>query len=224
MDWLPPSLAVATATLTMACSPTLLRRIPEPQLDPGEYKDPYGSLVRPRFIATVGLAALVSALIVVQTTPFYYWPVWLPLAGLGALLAGVDACQMYLPLRLTQLLAVLMGIGAIVAAWLTTNPWLLVAVASGFVGLGAMFWLLWRWNHSLGFGDVRLAGLIGAAAALHRVEAVVWSALVGSLIGLGWGFVVRVRQGPGTAFPYGPGLWAGPFVALALSSWWLSTG
>ena len=95
------------------------------------------------------------------------------------------------------------------------SHWFGLLVAAVAVG-GGLFHLLWRWTGAFGYGDVRLAATIGAVTALDSVELVTTSLLLGTLVGAVWGVVHRLAGGRG-AFPYGPGLLAGPFLALALT-------
>ena len=85
-----------------------------------------------------------------------------------------------------------------------------------------VFWGLWRVGGRFGYGDVRLATILAADAAL--VSATTWSSwlVAGTTTGALWaGITLTVRRRRpnvlGTAFAYGPSLAIGAWVALALS-------
>ena len=70
----------------------------------------------------------------------------------------------------------------------------------------------------LGFGDVKLAGLLGLALAWLS-----WSALaVGLVLGFAYGaaygavLIARRRADLGTRIPFGPAMLAGAFTAILL--------
>ena len=107
--------------------------------------------------------------------------------------------------------------------WLdpAVNHWVGGRAAIGAVAVGGFFYVLWRLTGGIGFGDVRLMVTVGAVTAAASASVAFNAVLLGSIVGAVWG-IVRLRiKGPGP-FPYGPALWSGPFLALALdavSSW-----
>ena len=203
--------AVTLALLLGAASgwltPVLLRWCPTPD----GAGAPFAALATIRFRWLVAATAVAAGLVVFTTVPVPYWAAWAPLVGLGALLAWVDAATGYLPLRLTWLGTGASMAGAGVAAvWQQTWSPLLTAAGSGLLAAG-FFWLLWRASGGqLGFGDVRLAGFIGAAVGAAGLVPAWQALLLGALAGAGWGLVVRWRRGADGAFPYGPALLLGP--------------
>ena len=68
-----------------------------------------------------------------------------------------------------------------------------------------------------GFGDVRFAPLIGAAAAAHSLSLLLWALVLGSLVGAVQGLVrlARRRRAP---FPYAPAMLTGAYLALVASA------
>ncbi len=212
MDWvlaLPTLFAAVVALVT----PAVLRRLPAPVDAPRS--DPY------RPLATTGVAAAVFALsaaagtLVVATVPGQA-PIWLGLVGPGVLAAVVDARTGFLPTRLIQACWLATAAGLVVAAGrLGTDG--LVRGCLGALASGALFWLFWRLGGGFGFGDVRLAPVIGAAAAAVSWALLAGALILGGLLGVAWGLVWRAT-GRGRAFPYGPALVAGPFLALAASA------
>ena len=84
----------------------------------------------------------------------------------------------------------------------------------------AFFWVVWRFSNGLGFGDVRLAGLLGVVAGTQGPGFVVWTFVLGTFTGAVWGLVLRWRRKADGPFPYGPALLIGPLLALVIS--WLA--
>jgi leader peptidase (prepilin peptidase)/N-methyltransferase len=82
--------------------------------------------------------------------------------------------------------------------------------------------LIWRVSHGFGFGDVRLAGLIGIVAGSRGGAFALAAFFLGTLVGAAWALVQRRRKGIDEPFAYGPALLLGPLVALLVS--WLMPG
>lgn len=213
-------LAVALAGAVALLTPTLLRWLPVPPDE--EDVAPFSELDSPRFRWTVFAAATVAGCLALGLTAPAWWAVWAPFTSLGALLALIDLHTTFLPTRLVYLTLGLALAGATLVAWLTGdwNPLLWAAV--GGAGAAALFWLLWRFSGDrMGFGDVRLAGLIGVVAGAGGLTLVVWSFLLGSVAGAIWGIAARIRRGGDGEFPYGPPLMLGPLLAL-VAQWALN--
>lgn len=214
-------LAVALAGVLTAATPALLRWCPLPEdatdLD-GLALAPFVELVSNRFRGEVfGVSAVAGTTMFLLTDP-RDWAAWAPLATLGTLLGVVDRHTSYLPLRLNYLALGLAVVGAGVAAWLR-GSWQVLAWAglTGVVATG-LFWLIWRLSGDrFGFGDVRLAGLIGVVTGTRSPTLTIWAFLIGSAVGAVWGGVQWARRGRDSAFAYGPAMLLGPPLALALS-------
>lgn len=212
-----PAAAVASAlvvglVLAVACGP-ILRRWPEPATQ--EPKTPYAALATRGFAAAVGAAASAAVLIVVTTTPPHLWAAWASLAVVNVMACAIDARTTWLPARLSQVGWAVAALGAIIAG-LSTASWLPVAAAAaGALVVGGFFHLLWRITAALGYGDVRLAATIGAVTALTSPLLVGAALLAGTLLSALVGIALHLAGRRG-GFPYGPGLLAGPFVALLL--------
>ncbi len=209
-----PLTAVLLAGLLAALTPALLRWLPVPQ-DEEEPPPPFSELDGTGFRWAVFLAGGLATGLALGLTPAALWPVWAPLA---TLLGLIDLRTTFLPLRLNYLTIGLAVAGAGAAAWLqgTWQPLVWAGVA-GAVAAG-VFWLLWRFtNGGLGFGDVRLAGLIGVVAGANSPALALWSFLLGSAVGAAWGGLLWWWRGHDGSFPYGPALLLGPYLALLLS-------
>ncbi|MEU8223972.1 A24 family peptidase [Kribbella sp. NPDC048915] len=157
--------AVGCGAVAAVLGPWLMRRIPEPELDEGETKVPYASLASPR--ATLwcgGLAAVAGGLIGWLLGLDAALPAWLVLVVAGAILGYIDARTRFLPSVIIWPTYVLVGLGLLIAA-AATGEWesLRRAAIAGAIGF-AVFYVLWfTFPRGVGFGDVRLSGLLGLA-------------------------------------------------------------
>ncbi len=209
-----PTLAAAGLALA---TPRLLRALPPPADEPDA--DPYRPLAtRGTALAVFVVVGLAGALVTVAAPAHAIG--WLGLTGPGLLAAVVDARTGFLPARLAHASGLLTAAGLLVATgWLGVE--MLVRAGLGALAAGALFWVFWRFGGGFGFGDVRLAPVIGAATAAVGWPMLLAALFLGGLLGVIWGVVWRAL-GKGRSFPYGPALVAGPYVALlasVLSSW-----
>lgn len=216
VPWPAPAVAFICAVVTALLTPAVLRALPEP--DPSDPdvagKTPYAALATPAVSAEVGVASLAAGLLA-TSTPWPHWVAWASLTMVGVLACAIDAHTTWLPLPLARAGWLVAGLGAVVVAVADASWVPLAAAAAGAAALGVLFHLLWRFTGAFGYGDVRLAATIGAVTALDSATLVGWSLLLGTAAGAVTGIAHRLlgRTGP---FPYGPGLLAGPFLALAL--------
>ncbi|MCB0910904.1 MAG: prepilin peptidase [Propionibacteriaceae bacterium] len=208
-------LAIALASGVALLTPVLLRWLPVPADE--EDVAPFSELDSPRFRwAVFGTAAVAGCLALGLTEPAF-WAAWAPYASLGALLALIDLRTTFLPTRLVYLVLGLAFAGAVLAAWLVGDWGPLLWAAIGGLAAAALFWVVWRVSGDrLGYGDIRLAGLIGVVAGSGGGIPVVWSFLLGSVAGAIWGIASSLRRGADGPFPYGPPLMLGPLLALML--------
>ncbi|MFG1819902.1 prepilin peptidase [Kribbella sp. NPDC049174] len=145
--------------------PWLMRRIPEPTLEEGEVKIPYADLAGRRAAYWCGLLAAVSGGLlgwVLGTTAVLV--AWLLLAVAGAVLGYIDARTRYLPSAIIWPSYLVIGL-ALLGAAVVSGEWgsLRRAVLAGVIGF-AVFYVLWFvFPRGVGFGDVRLSGLLGLA-------------------------------------------------------------
>ncbi|HHU39485.1 MAG TPA: prepilin peptidase [Propionibacterium sp.] len=215
MLWPAPAVALVGALLTAAATPWVLRTLPEPDDAEAEDKPPYASLATGRFVAVVALASLGASLLATLALPWQHWLAWASLSTVGVLACSIDARTTWLPLPLARVGWVVAGAGALLVA-ASSGSWTpLLASALGAVALGGLFHLLWRFTGAFGYGDVRLAATIGAVTALDSSSLVGWSLVLGTAAGALVGIVHRLAGRRG-GFPYGPGLLAGPLLAVAV--------
>lgn len=209
MPWPSLLIAVVAAVATTAATPWVLRRLPRPPDAPD-----YPALVTPRLLMVVGALTLVATGAVTCLVPAAHWLAWASLAVVNVWAVVIDARTTWLPAALSHLGWGVAAAGAVVAALVTGGPAPLVAAGLGAALVGGFFHGVWAWTRQVGYGDVRLAATIGAVAALEGPTLAAAAVMAGTCVGAAWGLAHRAgrRAGP---FPYGPGLWSGPFLALA---------
>lgn len=214
----PPLAAAVTAALLAVCcvalTPLLLSWLPAPQEAPQVRFD---KLATRRFrLLALGITASLGWLCLTLIDASL-WPVWLPLIGLGTLLGLIDAQTTFLPFRLSYLTLTLVSLGTLASAWLRSDPWSLVWAAAGSAAAAGLFWLLWRFSgEKFGFGDVRLAAVLGVVGGATSPQVLYWMFLLGTLIGAIWAIVVRLQGRH--QFAYGPALLLGGPAALLLNA------
>ena len=236
-----PALAAALAAVLCALGgllvPALIARIPEPELtpqpepepgvddeeqaEPEAPKEPYAAIAARRHLrlGSALVAALVGGLLGAATG--LDWPlVWLvPLVPVGVALAVVDWHTRLLPRRVV-LPATAAALLLVVAVGLATGERDdLVRALLGLVAVRSFFWVLWYLRSAgMGFGDVRLAAIVGLVLGWVGWGALaigVWVGFVSfALPGLAVAVVRRDRSLMRKPFPYGPFMLAGAVVGL----------
>lgn len=179
-----------------------------------------------RAVAVHGAVTLISGLLVLrlddQST--------MAMVGLLALvtvlvaLALIDLATYRLPDRIV--LPMLCGsiVWITLEALLTGHPETIRAALAGSVTYFAILLLAHLISpRGMGFGDVKLAALMGlflgavTSSALDAVVLVLWAMIIGFAIGTVAGIVILVRRRANRPFPFGPFLVAGTLLALLLS-------
>ncbi len=221
----PPLLGLCSAAgaglATGLLAPSVLRRIAlRPIADGSSHEhEPAAStnsLLRPGFwIATVAVAVLVGGA-TGWLLPWRSWAPWLVLAVGGALLITVDAATRRLPNPIMYPVWAAMAVAIAICAVVGHDPMIAVRMVVGAAGWGLILYLVW-WISSgqVGFGDVRLALPLGAAAGSLGWDMIYLSLLLGTFVGALTGLAVRIRRGRSAPpFAYGPALYAGCVLAL----------
>ena len=139
-----------------------------------------------------------------------------PLAVSGPWLAAVDFDVMRLPNRVLAVTALLMA-GAILTVALTgAGPSVAIqALIGGAVAGGTFAVIHFASNGEMGFGDVKLAALIGAGLGPLGIGHVCLALLAGSAAALIW---IKGTTHRGSHLPYGPWLLAGALIAALVPS------
>jgi leader peptidase (prepilin peptidase) / N-methyltransferase len=144
------------------------------------------------------------------------WPLLLPilpLAWFGPWLSAIDLDVRRLPNRLlaTQATFTAAGVGA--AALILNSPRIAIQAALGAGVAFVAFWILDRLlPGGFGWGDGKYIAILGAATAAVSPSVEWWAFLIACVAA----FVVTPLRRRRTAFPFGPWLFAGAVVALAV--------
>ncbi|HEY6795551.1 MAG TPA: prepilin peptidase [Kineosporiaceae bacterium] len=157
-------------------------------------------------------------------------PAFLYLAAVSIALAVIDQDTFRLPFTIVApaypVSAVLLG----AASWAAHDRTAAVRALAG----GAVLWGLYRLLHlvhpaGMGYGDVRLAGVLGMYLGWLGWSALAVGAFLGFAVGGVGGAVVLAtrRSGLRTAIPYGPyliaGAWLGVLAGAPVAHWYLRT-
>ena len=140
------------------------------------------------------------------------------LAGSGTL-AVIDARTKRLPNRIVFPLYAFGAVGLTLASAVGHEWWRLVGAVVAAASLYGLFWLFWFFG-PMGFGDVKLAGVLGLFLGWVGLPAVVSGLLLGMLAAAftGIGMMVVRKADRKTEIAYGPFLIAGSWAALALEA------
>jgi leader peptidase (prepilin peptidase)/N-methyltransferase len=148
-------------------------------------------------------------------------PAYLFFAAVGVALTAIDLDTMRLPNAIVLpsygVLAGLLGLASV----LHDGPTPLLRAAIGGVALFVFFLVLaLAYPAGMGFGDVKLAGVVGAALGFLSYPAVVIGAFAAFALGACAGICLMLtrRAKRSSAIPFGPFLVTGALLALFLSA------
>lgn len=184
-----------------------------------EEKEPYAhiaALPGLRWKAAVA-AAVVGALVGARVGPSSQLLVCLPLVPVGVALAVVDWRTRLLPTRLIAPTYGVLVVAALLAALVSRDADALVRSAIGWaVAGGAFFALWWVYPRGMGYGDVRLSGLLGIALANLGWGVLALGLWAGFALGGVGGIVLRVVGvlPRGEHPPFGPWMLLGAVVGV----------
>ncbi|MFB7509351.1 prepilin peptidase [Streptomyces broussonetiae] len=179
--------------------------------------DSYG----PSAPTVAAVTGVVCALLAAATGARPELVVWLLLAPAAVLLATVDFAEHRLPDVLTLPLAaaalVLLGGAALLPG--AAGSW--TSALLGSLVLGAGYFVLFLISRDFGFGDVKLALVLGTVLGWYGWAIVLVGTFVGYLLGAlyGIGLMLAGRAGRTTRIPFGPFLLAGMLVGVLLGSY-----
>ncbi|MFD7073886.1 prepilin peptidase [Nocardioides sp. NPDC059952] len=211
--------SAAVAGLLALGVPALLRRLPEPVDDPPAV--PYATVAgwAPLLPVAVVVSAALAGLLAWRVEPSRLMVALVPLLPLCVLLAYVDWRVQRLP-KMPILVATAVGLGLLAIEWLSTRDTATaLAALAGLVIARSVFWLLWRLvPHAMGFGDVRLAALVGLVLGRLGWEQLALGLWAGLAIFGVWGIGRAVAQRSRTAMreplAYGPFMILGMLVGV----------
>jgi leader peptidase (prepilin peptidase)/N-methyltransferase len=143
-----------------------------------------------------------------------------PLVPIGVALMIIDWRTTLLPTRVIHPTYVLLAVLIPLAALLDHDLDSLYRAGWGWLIIGAWFWVFWWLFNAWGFGDVRLARVLGPALGyLGWYELLMGLALiviVGGIGGLVLGLVTRDLR---RRVPYGPFMLIGSALAVVIGPW-----
>ena len=211
--------SAAVAGLLALGTPTLLRRLPEPADDPPDVS--YATVAGwARLLpVAVTLSAAVAGLLAWQVAPARLMVALAPLTPVCVLLAYVDWRVQRLP-KVPVLVATAAGLALLVAEWLWTRETApALGALAGLVIARSGFWLLWRLvPHAMGFGDVRLAALVGLVLGRlgwEQLAVGLWAGLaIFGVWGIGRAIAQRSRTAMREPLAYGPFMLLGMLVGV----------
>ncbi|WP_207345208.1 A24 family peptidase [Arthrobacter sp. E3] len=141
------------------------------------------------------------------------------LLWLAVVLSIVDIRTHTLPNRYVLPAYPIAGVLLLVAALAAGNPQHVLSAVGGAAALAALYWLLWfAYPAGMGFGDVKLAGVLGLFLGFLGWQHVLLGAAAGFIVGGLWGLALIV-SGRGTAksaIPFGPSMLAGALATMLL--------
>lgn len=214
---------VAAALAAVLCGlggllvPTLVRRIPEPD-EPPEDKEPYAAIAALPGLAWKAAVAAAVAGALVGAAVGLSWPLafLLPLVPVGVALALVDWRTRLLPTRVIAPSYVALVPLVAVVGLLDGDTAALVRAGVGWLLAGGFFVVLWLVHPGgLGYGDVRLSGILGIVLGYLGWGELFWGLWAGFLLG-GVGGVVLARLGlvDRRANPFGPWMLIGAVLGI----------
>lgn len=141
---------------------------------------------------------------------------WLVLVCVGVLLGYVDAQTRLLPTQViapTYAVLVVLLVGAAAADGDFGRLW---GVLFGWLAMGGLYFVLWFvYPKGLGYGDVRLSGLLALCLGYLGWGALVTGLYAGFLLGAAGGVVMWLaRRLHGRHYPFGPYMLLGALVGL----------
>jgi len=204
--------------------PTLIARIPEPETRVEPEPEPprkelYADIARLPGLRWGAAAASAAAAFVVGAALGWAWALLfvLVLCPVGVALAVIDWRTHLLP---TKVIAPLYGVVIlllIVAAIAAGDPGALSRAAVGWVIYGLFFFTLWFFSRgSMGYGDVRLSGVLGIVLGALGFETFFVGMLGGALLGAFASLVTWKTKGRKAEFAYGPYMLLGVLVGVSL--------
>lgn len=244
-SWGAIALAGLLCGLAGLLVPTLIRRIPEPDpveapaeltagaapAPPEEPKETYASVAAlPGLTWRAALASALSGAAITWAVFDEPWPLLflLPLVPVGVALAVVDWRTRLLPTRVIAPSYVVLVALVLVTFAITQDTADLVRAGLGWAISGGVFFVLWFvYPRGLGYGDVRLSGLLGIALGYLGWGPLLVGVYGGFLLGgVGGGLLSVLRIVERKAFPFGPfmlvgallGILVGPGVLASLAA------
>ncbi len=220
---------VAALVAAMAASqlPLVLTRLPEPA-EPAEGKPLYVDLARtPRLSLWCALVGGVAAGVIGGVLGLAAsLPAWIYLCAIGVGLSFIDWRTKLLPRLIVAPSYAIVAAVLLIAALASTDWGSLIRAAIGLAATFGIFLLMWLvYPKGLGYGDVRLSGVLGMALAwegwpqlvIGLYAAFILGGIIGALLSA---FKIVDRKG----YPFGPfllfGAWFAVVIGPSVTAWW----
>ena len=161
---------------------------------------------------SAGLAAVVGL------ATGWVWPLLylLYLVPVGVALGYVDYRTRLLPTRIIAPSYLVVAVLVLVCFAIERDPDDLVRAGLGWLLSGLVFWFLWRFTPGMGYGDVRLSGVLGLALGYLGWGELLIGMYAGFLVGtVGWIPLRLLRITKDRHFPFGPFMLLGAVVGIA---------
>ena len=173
--------------------------------------------VSARYPVVEALTAVLFVVLALRLGADPVLPAYLYLAAVGLALALIDLDVRRLPDALTlpsyPVVAALLALGAALGSG---SGELVRALLGGLAMAGSYFALFFAHPRGMGFGDVKLSGVLGMATAWFGWGAFGVGLFAGFLLGGVWGIALLLsgRGGRKSAVPFGPFMLAGTLLAV----------
>jgi leader peptidase (prepilin peptidase) / N-methyltransferase len=176
--------------------------------------------ISPRYPVVEAATGLLFAAVTVRFIHLHQQealPAYLYFAAIGIALTMIDIDHKRLPNKIVLPSYVVIGVLLLIASIASHDWWALARAGIGAAGLFAGFFALaFAYPAGMGFGDVKLAGVLGGVLAYLSWSTLAVGAFGGFLLGAVGGVVVLVagRGNRKTAIPFGPYLIVGALIAI----------
>jgi leader peptidase (prepilin peptidase)/N-methyltransferase len=144
-------------------------------------------------------------------------PAFLYLGALGVALALIDIDTQKLPSKLVLPSYAVGAVGLGVAALVDGSADALIRAGIGGAALFAFYFAVWfAYPKGMGYGDVRLSGLLGAYLGWVSYQTLIAGAFLGFLVGglFSVGLLLAGRAGRKSKVPYGPFMLTGALIGI----------
>jgi leader peptidase (prepilin peptidase)/N-methyltransferase len=211
-------------------APRVIAALPEPD-DPDDARDKlsYRQLADvsglPAALAAAGAATCALLAWVIGWSAAL--PLWLYVGVVGVMLAYIDWRTRLLPTRLIAPSYAIVAVLAVLASTFSDDWGSLLRAAAGWLVAGGLFLVLWLvYPKGMGYGDVRLSGVLGIALGWLGWPELIVGVYSGFVLGaLGGGLLSLLRVVDRKRYPFGPFMLAGAVLGVlvgpALSAWYL---
>jgi leader peptidase (prepilin peptidase) / N-methyltransferase len=227
------SLALVVAAVVGAVGGALAPRVIAALPEPADADDARDKVSYRRIADVPGLAvalAVAAAAVCALLAGMLGWSagllLWLYVGVVGVVLAYVDWRTRLLPTRIIAPSYAIVAALAVLASALSGDWGALLRAGAGWLAAGGLFFLLWFiYPKGMGYGDVRLSGVLGIALGWLGWSELIVGVYAGFLLGaLGGGVLALMRVVDRRRYPFGPFMIAGALVGVLtgplVSAWY----